>query len=437
MIKKLNLVNFKTITELDADFEGGIYFITGENQRGKSTVLEAITSLLTGERGNLLQKGKSKGSAKCVVSANGKDYEVSLSFTEKNPRGILSIKGEAGLASNNVSALKEIFGFKTFDAGEFASLSETAEGRRKQVEMVKSLLPSDVIEKISAIEAKIKETYSARTEANSSLSRISGAIETKGVLFSNEDLEEYKEEKPVSTLLESAQRRIKLEEKRSKAEEAVLRYESEIKGLENRNLEILEEIERLQNEIKSNKITVEELEGKKDFAKNWIKEYDASPKGTEKEDLEKLEAYNKKVREVNEYRKLLNSREAVSKEVDKLSVSLEMLRKEKQEIIKAASLPIDGLTFTEDGLELNNIPFAPRSVSDSEIMEVAVCLAIAANKNVKVFQVARGESLGAERLKKIVELAKKYKFQGFIEEVVRGQDHLDIVEYSEVEPGEK
>ena len=50
IIKRLELVNFQVISKFNADFEGNVYFITGDNELGKSTVLKAIGALLTGAR---------------------------------------------------------------------------------------------------------------------------------------------------------------------------------------------------------------------------------------------------------------------------------------------------------------------------------------------------------------------------------------------------
>ena len=103
----------------------------------------------------------------------------------------------------------------------------------------------------------------------------------------------------------------------------------------------------------------------------------------------------------------------------------------KESLIKASKLPIKGLSFDNDGLILNGVPFQKDKVSDSQIMEVAIKLVMAKNSKVRVFRVARGESLGANKLKNIVSLAKKFGFQGFIETVVRDQNDLRIEEYNE------
>ena len=81
---------------------------------------------------------------------------------------------------------------------------------------------------------------------------------------------------------------------------------------------------------------------------------------------------------------------------------------------------------------MNGVPFVPGKVSDSQIMEIAAKLVIASNPTVKVFRIARGESLGAKRLQTIVDIAKKNGFQGFLEMVVRGQEEMRIEEYTEL-----
>ena len=109
------------------------------------------------------------------------------------------------------------------------------------------------------------------------------------------------------------------------------------------------------------------------------------------------------------------------------------LIKERETLVAKSELPIAGLTFNDEGLELNGVPFIAGKVSDSQIMEVAAKLIIASNPTVKVFRIARGESLGQKRLEAIIDIAQKNGFQGFIEQVQRGQTEMQIEEYSEPE----
>ena len=49
MIDKLHIENFKSIREIDIDFNSDVNIIVGDNETGKSTILEAISMALTSQ----------------------------------------------------------------------------------------------------------------------------------------------------------------------------------------------------------------------------------------------------------------------------------------------------------------------------------------------------------------------------------------------------
>ena len=57
-IKKLELLNFQVIKEFNADFEGNVYFITGDNELGKSTLLKSIIGMVHIESGSVKYQGE-------------------------------------------------------------------------------------------------------------------------------------------------------------------------------------------------------------------------------------------------------------------------------------------------------------------------------------------------------------------------------------------
>ncbi len=178
-----------------------------------------------------------------------------------------------------------------------------------------------------------------------------------------------------------------------------------------------------------------DYEGKIASAEKWLTDYEAlNPNNfdTEKQ-LKEAEEHNKKAAKVADY--LTKKKQADDKraEAEKMDSDIAKLSAEREKLISSAKLPISGLSFSDDGLVLNDVPFVAGKVSDSQIMEVAAKLIIASNPTVKVFRIARGESLGQKRLQAILDLAKKEGFQGFIESVVRGQQDLIIEEYTENE----
>lgn len=451
IVKKLELVNFQVIKEFNADFDGNVYFITGDNELGKSTVLKAIGALLTGNRDAVLKNGESKGFAKMIVGDDGEEYEVELKFTKANPRGTLSIKSKTtGMKSDNVSMLQKIFGYTDFDAVEFSRWSETAEGRRKQIEVVKSLLPEEVRTRIAEIDTTVAGLKTERTGVNRDLKTYKSISDAAGQGLTTQDLKTYAKQKDITELMKEQaenaqliekaktvrsaleQRKKQLEEIPERLAEAKATYEKAIEEAK----KAIERTEKLYKEaiaqIESEKA---DYEARKANAEKWLANYEENnpEKLDTAEQLRKAEEHNKKAAKVADYLSKKKQADDKKAEAGKMDSEIEELSAEREKLISSAKLPISGLSFSDDGLVLNDVPFVAGKVSDSQIMEVAAKLIIASNPTVKVFRIARGESLGQKRLQAILDLAKKEGFQGFIESVVRGQQDLIIEEYTENE----
>lgn len=451
IVKKLELVNFQVIKEFNADFDGNVYFITGDNELGKSTVLKAIGALLTGNRDAVLKNGESKGFAKMIVGDDGEEYEVELKFTKANPRGTLSIKSKTtGMKSDNVSMLQKIFGYTDFDAVEFSRWSETAEGRRKQIEVVKSLLPEEVRTRISEIDTTVAGLKTERTGVNRDLKTYKSISDAAGQGLTTQDLKTYAKPKDITELMkeqaENAQLiekaktvRSALEQRKKQLEEIPERLAAAKATYEKAIEEAKKAIERTEKLYKEAIAQIEsekaDYEARKANAEKWLANYEENnpEKLDTSEQLRKAEEHNKMAAKVADY--LSKKKQAGDKkaEAEKMDSEIAELSAEREKLISSAKLPISGLSFSDDGLVLNDVPFVAGKVSDSQIMEVAAKLIIASNPTVKVFRIARGESLGQKRLQAILDLAKKEGFQGFIESVVRGQQDLIIEEYEEAD----
>lgn len=451
IVKKLELVNFQVIKEFNADFDGNVYFITGDNELGKSTVLKAIGALLTGNRDAVLKNGESKGFAKMIVGDDGEEYEVELKFTKANPRGTLSIKSKTtGMKSDNVSMLQKIFGYTDFDAVEFSRWSETAEGRRKQIEVVKSLLPEEVRTRISEIDTTVAGLKTERTGVNRDLKTYKSISDAAGQGLTTQDLKTYVKQKDITELMkeqaENAQLiekaktvRSALEQRKKQLEEIPERLAAAKATYEKAIEEAKKAIERTEKLYKEAIAQIEsekaDYEARKANAEKWLANYEENnpEKLDTAEQLRKAEEHNKMAAKVADYLSKKKQADDKKAEAEKMDSEIEELSAEREKLISSAKLPISGLSFCDDGLVLNDVPFVAGKVSDSQIMEVAAKLIIASNPTVKVFRIARGESLGEKRLQSILDLAKKEGYQGFIESVVRGQHDLIIEEYTENE----
>ena len=466
-IKKLELLNFQVIEKFDAEFDGTVYFVTGDNELGKSTLLKAIGALLTGNRDDVLRNGASKGFAKMVVGDDGEEYDVQLSFTEANPRGTLTIKQKStGMQTNNVSMLQRIFGYQDFDAVEFSRWSESAEGRRKQIAVVKSLLAPAVRDRIESIDTEVSGLKQERTGVNRDVKTFAGFVDTMAAQLAPGDVEKYAEPVDVTALMEKQQVNAQLIEKAKTVRAAVAqrteqlaaipgeikaandRYDSAIATIDRRVAEAKAAYEKAVADAEAAKNDAKifrdnELAGieeqrrlyteRKANGEQWLAKYEAN--NPEKTDVPALlaqaEAHNKRYHVVCQYKEKKHQYDAFKSKAEQMDARIDALAKERADLIANAELPIAGLSFTDDGLELNGVPFVPGKVSDSQTMEIAAKLVIASNPTVKVFRIARGESLGAKRLQTIVDIARKNGFQGFIEQVQRGQTEMLVEEYTE------
>lgn len=466
-VKQLSLSNFQNIAKFEATFNGNIYLITGENEIGKSTFLKAIAILLTGNRDEVLATDAEKGFAKAVVGDNNVNYEVELRFTKANPRGTLTIKQQGtDIGSDRISALQSIFGYQEFDAEEFIRWSETAEGRRKQVEIVKSLMPNEAQERLIAIDKDILSLEEKRLQDGRELKVFDGIVKGLEKEVSVADMttyakpvvlqelidkktqivtiaEQYKgvkermeaREKEVATIpdaIEKAKSDFKTLEKESQDEFATLQLEfnKKAEAISKRINDAREAVIILIKEKEDSKVLLETQIAK---AKKYIAETVVPSAEEVQTEIDNAQTHNDKHKKVLEYVEQKKKFDEITKKVASHQTSIDSLKSEKEAVVKSAKLPIEGLSFSEDGLVLNGLPFAHGKVSTSQEMEVAAKLIIAKNPTTKVFRVARGESLGQAKFDALVAFAKKEGFQGFIEQVVRGQNDLQVNEYNEGE----
>lgn len=464
-VKQLSLSNFQNIKEFDATFSGNIYLVTGENEIGKSTFLKAITILLTGNRDEVLASGEKKGFAKAVVGDDKVNYDVELRFTEANPRGTLTIKQQGSETySDKISALQSIFGYQEFDAEEFIRWSDSAEGRRKQVEIVKSLMPTEAQERLLAIDKEILSLEEKRLQDGRELKVYDGIVKGLQKEVTESDIQKYAKPVVLQELIDKKtqivtvateyngvkDRKEAREKEVAAIPDAIEKAKSDFNTLEKESqdefvtlqVEFNKKAEAISKRIEAAKEATIALIKEKEDAKALLetqiakaKTYLASkvvPSAEEVQaEIDNAQTHNDKHKKVVELSEQMKRYNDVSDKVAIHQTKIDSLKAEKETVVQKAKLPIEGLSFSEDGLVLNGVPFTHGKVSTSQEMEVATKLIIAKNPTTKVFKVARGESLGQAKFNALVELAKKEGFQGFIEEVVRGQNEFIVNEYNE------
>lgn len=422
-IQRVQIKNFKNIENLELDLQGKSIFLIGDNALGKSSIIQAIWVALSNKNKpkEPIREGADKAEIMVVIGADGKEYQVKKSFTEKTEK--LEITSPEGFKTEKLESLAKLVGDINFDVLKFVNLVNTADGRREQVKMIRSFLTEETNAKIDAINENIKNIEDNRTELNTNIKRLKTAIESQEITPT--ERETYKDVVVVEHLIKQQEEAQKIISKIEESEREIIHQQSTIKTLDKQ----IEEAEKAWKNLVQQQIERQQkVDGLTRELENAVKPEIEPIKqqiinaGNHNEMVKKIKALDEQkntyVNAVEKYRSLGEEREAKNAE--------------KAKLISDSKLPIEHLTFDENGLYLKGIPLDETQQSTSELMEVGFKLAIAKEPNVRIVQVPRAESLGAKRLKDMMEFAKAHNFQVFYEEVQRGQEELKIEYVEEV-----
>lgn len=145
----LKAENFKKLTAVEISPTGNIVEISGKNEAGKSSILDAIEAALKGRPG---KKGTiKKGADKSKIVLDMGDFTITRSFTEENQ--YLKIETKDGFERKSPQKfLDELLGSISFDPLNFCNADSK---KQRQILLEFTGL------KLDEIEAKKKDTAAA------------------------------------------------------------------------------------------------------------------------------------------------------------------------------------------------------------------------------------------------------------------------------------
>ena len=107
-----------------------------------------------------------------------------------------------------------------------------------------------------------------------------------------------------------------------------------------------------------------------------------------------------------------------------MSDRLNQIKNEKHAAIAEASLPVDGLQLTEDGVLLNGLPFS--QASTMQRIMASTRIAMAANPKLRLLVCKHGSELDIKALQALEELCRAEKFQMLVEICTRSTADRDV-----------
>lgn len=417
-IQKVKIKNFKVIKDFEKDLEGKSLFLIADNSRGKSSMMQAINIAL-GNTSVIPQE--MTGEAVVEVTKNGEPYTFSFK-TGKDGKPALSVTLPNGLKESKKGIIGGIVGALDFDIDAFVKMSETTAGKKKQVEEFKKLLPQEFINGLKEYELKIKNLYDERTEVNRKIDTLEGFIRESPLFGADLKLQPV----DVTSLSEQLDKANAHNNKIKDVQGRFTEREKSIQAKIDRINAANAEIEALKSEI----LELERVSGTEATVQKQAEKFLAEAKVIDTTEIlsqiNNASEINVKASKAVDHNAKLKQLDAFKESAGDLTVQLEVTKQTISDAIKDFDSPVEGLSFDDEQLIYNNVPVDVSNLSTSEIIHLGIKMKIAANPEAGLIFIEHGESLGQQRLKEILELAKKYDLQLFIEEVKRGQDELTV-----------
>lgn len=455
MVKELIIHNFKNVPDGHHYFEGGVYIFSGENDIGKSHSLEAIERLLSGDiTGPMLKKGAKDGFIKQVHETADGNYEIEIKFEQEKPAKLI-ITGPGGIKTDKVTMLRSMLKYKSFDPNQFILWGDNTDGRKKQADLIKSLIDEETINKMNLNRQNRQMMYDSRTMINKDVTFHKGKMdendEARKLMVELEDVINDDKRKTAKELREEKEKAVEdnnkievtktgLDGLKTQLTNWDLETDKQAKAHKTTKEALDKELEELQAKIKAHADTMknhgaERNKGRADLDKR-IKTGDKWMEENQPVNIEEInaristaESIEENLQMIKDYKEHKEKHEAAEKQSKEHTEKIEEFDDEYKKLIASSKLPVDGLEFSDDGLFLNGIPFQAKEVSTSDKINVAMRIAMAINQTTRIFIMQNGESMGEAKLEALVQWAQENGFQGFVEEMRRGQDDLLIEKY--------
>lgn len=421
-IVKLTAENFKRLVAVEITPEGNTILITGKNEAGKSSVLDAIMSALCGKRYDP-PKPIREGQERAEVVVETENWIIKRTWTAKGG-GSLTVKNAEGLTASSPQALLDkIVGEIAFDPMNFITCDPKKQ-RTTLMELV-GLDFNDIDEQIATVKQKRSIIKSEKESAQHDLERL-GSI--------NKELPT--DEINISDLTEKLQKAMEIKIAKEKLESLLMDNESNTIRLTDTFEQYKEHVKQLEDQLKivkanSNKTTNLLKESMSEHAaiRGEIEESPEADTESIQDDINGIQEKNVEIRR-NVQRKELSAKvDFKREEFAAAGLKMKDIEAERSKRLAQVKMPIDKLSVSEDGVLYDRIPLT--QVNDAKKLEIGVAISMALNPKLKVIRM-KGNDLDSNSLKVVSKMVKDKDYQAWIEKVTDDGDVGIVIEEGQV-----
>lgn len=399
-IVQLDVTNFARIKAISiTPSPTGAIIIAGRNAQGKSSVLDAIATIIDGARHKVpvpVHAGEKEAN---IVAAFGRDGNAELIVKWRmEADGGKSLVVEDALGhkkSSPAKLMKSLFGYLSVDPFAFANSSG-----KDQLRMLLTTSGFDMDD----WDVTRGEIFNTRTDVNREVTRL------KKYLESIPPVRAGVPDEPVSSADLLAKRKVFVDDqaKLGAAKDTADSWASRVTQLEDDLLTAKKNLQAATEYLLS-------LDAGIDFNGTIV--------GID-EQLANIDATNEAVRAKKAYTSSEREFNAADDKSKALSEELVEHDKKLAEAIAEIDLPIKGLSYTDEELRLNDIAF--EGASHAEKLKIGTALAIAAQPSAGVILIEDGHSMDSESMEIVTLMAKNHDMQVWIETINAVEDGIVI-----------
>lgn len=426
-ILSLSAENIKKLVAVEIVPKGNVIELTGKNGSGKTSVLDCISWAFEG-LAKVQDKPIRNGETKAWIKLDLGDYIVERTFKTTDKGDVTSsitvTSKDGSVFKQPQTLLDAVFGQLSFDPLKFSRAD-----KKEQVSLLESLVPGFDFAK-SRVEEQLaydERTAANRNAKNSSLAHMSFVdvpvpeperVDIAGLTkqMAEASKQNTEREKAIAareiSIRERYAEQARMLELITNCKEALAKNRDEVERMK-------KEIERLEIRIKQDEVNLhnngEDLKIAQSLLQmaHGIQVPEPVSVDAIKQSLDAATAKNalhEKWVKKNEAKLAVDQFE---KQSAALTETINSIQTARFNAVKNAGLPVQGLGFDVDGVNLNGIPF--EQCSSGEQLRVSVALAMLSNPKLKVIRVNDGSLLDDDGLALLAKMADEQDYQVWLE----------------------
>lgn len=416
-IIRLAVTNILRIEAAEIKPDGSLVIVAGDNDQGKSSLLNCIGLALSGKNQPAVPVRQGAPNGEIILETE--ELVVTRSFSVSGTKKLEVRDKVKGILTSPQTKLDTLFRLTTFDPLTFTRMEPKA-----QIATLRDLAGLDT----SDLDAEYSTKFAERTEVGRRRDDQDGR--TKAIV---RDHAAPKELVSVTELTQQLQVANTANAENAKAREAVTDL---IDGVEEKRASVGTKESALREAEARLSVAKQQLEESKQELIDAVKEADgAAHKAANLRDVDTAgiiaaisgaEETNNKVRANQswdtEHARLVELQGAYQKLTERLAG----IQGTRESRLAKAKFPVDGLAFDDTGVTFDGVPF--QQCSSSKQIRVSLAIACALNPELRVMLIRDGSLLDAKSLELVRKYAEKHDAMIFMECVGKRDDATVIIE---------